>query len=248
MKYIIHGACGRMGQVMQRVIREKLPDADVIPVDPMAKDEDVYRALADYTGPADCIIDFSHHSAAPALTAYAVARQLPLVIATTGQTPEELDCIREAAKTVPVLFASNFSLGIVVLTALARQAAKAFPEADIEIVEAHHNRKLDVPSGTALTLARAVQSVRPGSRLIIGRHENGKRDPADIGVHSLRMGNVVGVHEIHICTDTQTLTLRHEAHDRALFAEGALTAARWVVEQAPGLYDMEAILQGILAE
>ena len=183
MKYIIHGACGRMGQVMQRVIREKLPDADVIPVDPMAKDEDVYRALADYTGPADCIIDFSHHSAAPALTAYAVARKLPLVIATTGQTPEELDCIRAAARAVPVLFASNFSLGIVVLTALARQAAKAFPEADIEIVEAHHNRKLDVPSGTALTLARAVQSVRPGSRLIIGRHENGKRDPADIGVH-----------------------------------------------------------------
>ena len=246
MKYIIHGACGRMGQVMQRVIREKLPDADVIPVDPMAKDEDVYRALADYTGPADCIIDFSHHSAAPALTAYAVARKLPLVIATTGQTPEELDCIRAAARAVPVLFASNFSLGIVVLTALARQAAKAFPEADIEIVEAHHNRKLDVPSGTALTLARAVQSVRPGSRLIIGRHENGKRDPADIGVHSLRMGNVVGVHEIHICTDTQTLTLRHEAHDRALFAEGALTAARWLVTKEPGLYGMEQVLEDLV--
>ena len=246
MKYIIHGACGRMGQVVQRVFREKLPDADLIPVDPMARDEDTYKALADYTGPADCVIDFSHHSLTPALTAYAAARKLPLVIATTGQTEEELNCIREAAKTVPVLFASNFSLGIVVLTALAKQAAKAFPDADIEIVETHHNRKLDVPSGTALTLAQAVQSVRPGSRLVIGRHENGKRDPADIGVHSLRMGNVVGVHEIHICTDTQTLTLRHEAHDRALFAEGALTAVQWVVTMEPGLYDMQSILNGIL--
>ncbi len=246
MKYIIHGACGRMGQVVQRVFREKLPDADLIPVDPMARDGEAYTALTDYSGPADCVIDFSHHSLTSSLTAYAAARKLPLVIATTGQTEEELEAIREAAKTVPVLFASNFSLGIVVLTALARQAAKAFPEADIEIVEAHHNRKLDVPSGTALTLAQAVQSVRPGSRLVIGRHENGRRDPADIGVHSLRMGNVVGVHEIHICTDTQTLTLRHEAHDRALFAEGALTAAQWVTSMGPGLYDMQSILNGIL--
>ena len=246
MKVILNGACGRMGRVVQRVFREKLPDADLIPVDPMAMDGEAYTALADYDGPADCIVDFSHHSLTPALTASAAARKLPLVIATTGQTAEELAAIREAAETVPVLLASNFSLGIVVLTALARQAAKAFPEADIEIVEAHHNRKLDVPSGTALTLAKAVQSVRPGSRLVIGRHENGKRDPADIGVHSLRMGNVVGVHEIHICTDTQTLTLRHEAHDRALFAEGALTAARWLVTKEPGLYGMEQVLEDLV--
>lgn len=235
-----------MGRVFWRVFKDKFPDDDLIPVDPMAKNEEAYLALADYDGPADCVVDFSHHSLTPALTAFAATRKLPLVIATTGQTPEELAAIREAAQTVPVLLASNFSLGIVVLTALARQAAKAFPEADIEIVEAHHNRKLDVPSGTALTLAKAVQSVRPGSRLVIGRHENGKRDPADIGVHSLRMGNVVGVHEIHICTDTQTLTLRHEAQDRALFAEGALTAAEWILTKAPGLYDMEQVLEDLV--
>ena len=246
MKIILNGACGRMGRVFWRVFKDKFPDDDLIPVDPMAKNEEAYTALADYDGPADCVVDFSHHSLTPALTAFAAARRLPLVIATTGQTPEELEAILEAAKTVPVLLASNFSLGIVVLTSLARQAAKAFPEADIEIVEAHHNRKLDVPSGTALTLAKAVQSVRPGSRLVIGRHENGKRDPADIGVHSLRMGNVVGVHEIHICTDTQTLTLRHEAQDRALFAEGALTAAEWILSKQPGLYDMEQVLEDLV--
>ena len=128
----------------------------------------------------------------------------------------------------------------------AAVAARVFPEADIEIVEIHHNRKQDVPSGTALTLAKAVQGERPGSRLVIGRHENGKREPADIDIHSLRMGNVVGVHEIHICTDTQTLTLRHEAHDRALFAEGALTAAKWITGMEPGLYDMQRVLDEIL--
>ena len=246
MKYIIHGACGRMGQVVQRVFREKLPDADLIPVDPVGQEGEAYRTLGVYQGPADCIVDFSHHSATMALTAYAVMRKLPLVIATTGQTEEELAAIRQAAKTVPVLLASNFSLGIVVLTSLAKQAARTFPEADIEIVEIHHNRKLDVPSGTALTLAKAVQAVRPGSRLVIGRHEDGKREPADIGVHALRMGSVVGVHEIHICTDTQTLTLRHEAHDRALFAEGALTAAQWVTTMEPGLYGMQDILDGMV--
>ena len=246
MKIILNGACGRMGQVFARVFREKHPDGTLIPVDAMGEPGEVYTALADYDGPADCIVDFSHHSLTAQLTAYAAARRLPLVIATTGQTPEELAAIQTAAETVPVLPASNFSLGIVVLTSLARQAARAFPEADIEIVEIHHNRKLDVPSGTALTLAKAVQGERPGSRLVIGRHENGKRSPADIDVHSLRMGNVVGVHEIHVCTDTQTLTLRHEAHDRALFAEGALTAAAWITGMKPGRYDMEAVLEAIL--
>ena len=246
MKIILNGANGRMGRVFRRVYREKCPDDTLIPVDALGEAGEVYLSLVDYDGPADCVVDFSHHSLTPALTAYAAARKLPLVIATTGQTPEELAAIREAAETVPVLLASNFSLGVVVLCSLARQAAKAFPEADIEIVEAHHNRKLDVPSGTALTLAKAVQSVRPGSRLVIGRHENGKRDPADIGVHALRMGNVVGVHEIHVCTDTQTLTLRHEAHDRALFAEGALTAAQWILAKAPGLYDMEQVLEDLV--
>ncbi len=245
MKIILNGANGRMGQVFRRVFKQKCPDDTLIPVDALGKAGEVYTALTDYDGPADCVVDFSHHSQTQALTAYAAARGLPLVIATTGQTHEELAAIQAAAKTVPVLLASNFSLGVVVLCALARQAAKAFPDADIEIVETHHNRKLDVPSGTALTLAKAVQSVRPGSRLVIGRHENGKRQPADIGVHALRMGNVVGVHEIHICTDTQTLTLRHEAHDRALFAEGALTAAQWLMSKEPGLYDMEQVLEDL---
>ena len=113
MKVILNGACGRMGRVFQRVFREKCPDDSLIPVDVMGEEGETYRNLTDYDGPADCVVDFSHHSLTPALTAYAAARKLPLVIATTGQTPEELAAIREAAQTVPVLLASNFSLGAI---------------------------------------------------------------------------------------------------------------------------------------
>ena len=248
MKLMIHGACGRMGRVLQRVAKEKLPDADLILVDALGPEGEVYRLPGDYPGKADCLIDFSHHSATRTITDYAAATHTPLVIATTGQTPEELAAIESAALQVPVFFASNFSMGIVMLSHLAKQAARAFPDADIEIVEIHHNRKLDVPSGTALTLAQGLQQVRPESKLLVGRHENGKRQPSEIGIHSLRMGNVVGVHEIHICTDTQTLTLRHEAHDRALFAEGAVAAAQWLmgVDARQGLFKMEDLLRQIL--
>ena len=150
--------------------------------------------------------------------------------------------IEAAAKKIPLFFASNMSIGIAVLIRMAKQAAKAFPDADIEIVETHHNRKLDVPSGTALTIGKALQTVRPDAVLNIGRHENGKREKREIDILSLRMGNIAGIHEIHICTQTQTLTLKHEAHDRKLFAEGAVDAARFLQGKCAGLYDMEDLL------
>ena len=145
------------------------------------------------------------------------------MIATTGQTDEERAVISETAKRIPLFYSGNMSLGIAVLTQLARTAAKMFPDADVEIVESHHNQKLDVPSGTALMLAHAVQDVRPDSNLLVGRHENGKRTRQEIGIHSLRMGNTVGIHEVIVNTGTQILTLKHEAQDRSLFAEGALS-------------------------
>jgi len=128
------------------------------------------------------------------------------------------------------------------LADMAAQAAQLFPDADIEIIERHHNRKVDVPSGTALLLARAMQAVREDSTLLIGRHENGKRTKKEIGIHSLRMGNEVGTHEIIISTGTQTITLKHEAEDRALFAEGAITAARFIAAQSAGVYAMQDML------
>ena len=191
---------------------------------------------------ADCVIDFSHHTAAKALTDWCVRKGLPLVLATTGQTPEEMALIRDAAQRIPVFYSANMSPAIAMLADMAAQAARLFPDADVEIVEAHHNRKVDAPSGTALILANAVQQARGGGDFVMGRSGQGKRAPGEIGIHSLRMGNEAGMHEVIICTPTQTITLKHEAHDRALFAEGALKAARFLAGRDAGLYGMKEML------
>ena len=118
------------------------------------------------------------------------------------------------------------------------------PEAEIEIIEKHHNRKLDAPSGTALMIANALCEVRPEATINCGRSGQGKRTPEEIGIHAIRMGNIVGEHEVIVGTQNQTITLKHEAHSRALFAEGALAAAAFLVNQKPGLYDMKSLVTG----
>ena len=239
MKILINGAAGHMGRVLCGCIESGASGAELAGAVDFNPAEGMYAALDDFTGTADCIIDFSHHAATRALTDYAVRRGLPVVIATTGQTPEETELIAAAAQKIPVFHTGNLSLGIAVLTKLVKTAAALFPDADIEIVEAHHNHKIDVPSGTALMLAEAVKKARPQATFNIGRHENGKRTKEEVGIHSLRMGNTVGIHEVIINTGTQVLTLRHEAQDRALFAEGALSAAAFLIGKAPGLYGMD---------
>ena len=126
---------------------------------------------------------------------------------------------------------------------MAKRTASLFPDADVEIVETHHNRKIDAPSGTALMLAREIASVRENANITTGRSGMGARRKGDIGVQSVRMGNIAGIHEVHVCTAYQTITLRHEAHSRALFAEGALTAAAWLLDRPAGLYDMKDLMR-----
>ncbi|MBQ3791953.1 MAG: 4-hydroxy-tetrahydrodipicolinate reductase, partial [Clostridia bacterium] len=174
---------------------------------------------------------------------YAVGKKVPLVIATTGQTDEEMKKIREAAREIPVFYSANYSLGIALLTDAAKRIAAAMPDAEIEIVEKHHDRKLDAPSGTALSIARELQKVRPEAEIISGRSGYGKRTKEEIGIQSIRIGNCVGEHEVLIGTQTQTITLKHEAHDRALFAEGALAAASFLLGREPGFYGMEDLLK-----
>ena len=135
------------------------------------------------------------------------------------------------------------SLGIALLVELAKTAARSFPDADIEIVEKHHNRKLDAPSGTALLLANAVKEVREDARFVCGRAGQAKRTPEEIGIHAIRMGNIIGEHEVIVGTDTQTITLKHEAHSRSLFAEGALAAADFLIGKGAGLYDMKSMIE-----
>lgn len=191
----------------------------------------------------DVIVDFSHHSITKPLLDFALANQLPLVLATTGQTPEERALIDEAAEKIPLFFAANYSLGVALLIELAKFTARSMPDAEIEIIEKHHDRKLDAPSGTALAIAKAIQEVRPESELNCGRSGMAKRTKTEIGIHAVRMGNIVGEHEVLVGTQSQTITLKHEAHSRALFAEGALTAASFLVGKPAGLYDMQSMLK-----
>ena len=245
MKIILHGSTGAMGKAVAEIVSGGKHEiaAFVSPEYPESIGRQ-YKTLAEFTGPADCIIDFSNHAAAEALTSYAAERGIPVVIATTGQTTEEVELIKKCAETVPVFFAANMSLGVAVLANLAKQAAAFFPDADIEIVEYHHNRKLDAPSGTAIMLADSIKEVRPDANYVLGRSGYGKRQPQDIGISAVRLGNEVGTHEIYIATQSQRLTLSHRAQSRSLFAEGALSAAEWLAGKGPGLYNMKDLIDG----
>lgn len=191
---------------------------------------------------ADCIIDFSNHASTSALLKYAVSEKLPLVIATTGHTEEEIREIKDASEKIPLFYASNYCLGIALMTDAAKRIASAMPDADIEIVEYHHNRKIDAPSGTALTVFNELKKVRLDAVANMDRHNSGKRQQNEIGISSVRMGNVCGIHEILISTQYQTITLKHEAHTRAAFAEGALVAAEYLVDMPVGLYTVKDLL------
>ncbi len=246
MKILICGVGGRMGREVAKLalegVRGAAPAAgfDVIPVD--TREFPSYTNWALVKEEIDCIIDFSHHSGTEALLNFAIERRLPIVLSTTGHTPEELAMIDKAAAEIPIFHSANMSLGIALLVELAKTAAKTFPDADIEIIEKHHNRKLDAPSGTALLLANALKEVREDAEFVYGRGGQAKRRPEEIGIHAVRMGNIIGEHEVIIGTDTQTITLKHEAHSRALFAEGAIVAAEFLIGQPAGMYDMKSML------
>ena len=249
MKILISGLCGHMGAEVAKLVLAGLRGAE--PAGMTGVDINACGAegcpcvhtfaeadAAPFTN-ADVIVDFSHHTATVSLLNYAVEHKIPVVLATTGHTEEERAAISAAAAFIPVFFAANFSLGIALLIDTAKQVAKALPEAEIEIVEKHHDRKLDAPSGTALAIANALCEVRPAATVVTGRAGYGKRTPGEIGIHAIRMGNIVGEHEVIIGTPNQTITLKHQAHDRALFAEGALAAAEFLSKQTrPGMYGM----------
>jgi len=246
MKILVSGLYGHMGREVAALCLKNYEGAELAAGVDFFLGEGfsvpVASSFEDAEKDVDCIVDFSHHSCTGALLDFAVKNNIPTVLATTGQTPEELAMIDEASKKIPLFFAANYSLGIALLIRFAKQAAAAMPDADIEIVEKHHNRKLDAPSGTALAIGNAICSVRPGATLNNGRSGQAKRTKNEIGISAVRMGNIVGEHEVFICTPSQTITLKHEAYNRTLFAEGALTAAAFLVKKPAGLYAMEDML------
>ena len=238
MRAILCGANGAMGKLIDGILGEEI--VGKVSIDGENNVPKTFAELGKVD--ADVVIDFSHHTAVSDVLRYAKEIGAAAVIGTTGHTPEEKAMITTAAEEIPVFFSGNMSLGIAVLCRLAKQAAAAFPEADIEIVEAHHTRKVDAPSGTALMLFNAIKEVRPEAVPNCGRSGEGKRTREEIGIHALRMGNVVGIHEIHIHTGNQSLTLKHESGSRAMLADGACDAARFMVGKGKGLYHMEDML------
>ena len=239
MRAVLCGANGAMGKLISDILGTQI--VGKVSID---GENGVARTFGKLgTADADVVIDFSHHTAAVEVVAYAKKIGAAAVIGTTGHTPEEKQLIFDAAKEIPLFYSGNMSLGIAVLCRLAKQAAAFFPDADIEIVEIHHNRKVDAPSGTAHMLFNAIKEVRPQAVEHCGRAGEGKRTRDEIGISSLRLGSVVGVHEVHIHTGTQSLTLRHEAVTRGMLADGAVEAARFMLGKKPGLYTMNELLE-----
>ena len=247
MKVLVYGILGYMGKEVRKLCEASYRGAEFssgVDVFADGKDELVYSSLEDVPNieEVDCIVDFSHHEATKGLLEYAVSKNVPVVLSTTGHTEAEKKLIYDAAEKIPVFYSANMSLGIALLVELAKKTAEAMPDAEIEIIEKHHNRKIDAPSGTALMIANALCEVHPDAYANNGRSGQGKRDKNEIGIHAIRMGNIVGEHEVIVGTENQTITLRHEAHSRALFAEGALAAAAFIKDKPAGLYDMKSLV------
>ena len=246
MNILICGIGGRMGREVAKLAlagyRGAVPIVGFDVVEAEVEGIPVYTDWNKIKEPIDVIIDFSHHAGTKALLKFATERGIPTVVATTGHTEEEAALIRQCAQIIPIFHAANMSLGVALLIELAKITAKTFPDADIEIIEKHHNRKLDAPSGTALAIANAIKTVREKAFFVFGRQGNAKRTESEIGIHAVRMGNIIGEHEVIVGTDTQTITLKHEAHSRSLFAEGAIAAAEFIAKQPAGFYDMNRMI------
>lgn len=239
-RILVTGARGRMGQAVIDACRA---DPDVV----VAGSIDLGDSLADTLPACDIVIDFSVHGFTRELVEACVAADRPFVMGTTGHDDDELAAIRSAADSLPVVFAPNFSVGVNTLFWLTRRACETLgPGFDLEVVEMHHRHKTDAPSGTARRLAEILADVRHLSYeddVRHGRHGDvGARTKAEIGVHALRGGDVVGDHTVVFAIDGERVELTHKASSRQTFARGAVRAARWLLGRPPGLYDMQDVL------
>lgn len=249
---IIHGAGGAMGRaVADLALRSPeefavVAGVDKFPPAPNSFPFPIYSSLEECTEPADVIIDFSMPDALPGLIAAALKRRCGLVIATTGHSEKDMEAIRKAGESIPVFKTANMSLGVNLQMELTRKAASFFGEGfDIEIIEKHHNRKVDAPSGTALALAQALSDeFKDGKDFVYERHSvRQKRSQREIGIHAVRGGTIVGEHEVLFIGEDEIFSVEHRALSRRVFAVGALRAAAYIrAKKEPGLYSMKEIV------
>ncbi len=249
IKVIIHGCNGRMGQVITEICGQDSEieiAAGIDTYDGITNPYPVFADIADCDAAADVIIDFSNAKAVDGLLEYSRVRKVPVVLCTTGLSEEQLARVQETARETAVLKSANMSLGINTLLDVLRKAAKVLAPAgfDIEIVEKHHNQKLDAPSGTALALADAVNEVQDG--MYEYRYdrsgERKKREKNEIGISSVRGGNIVGEHEVIFAGMDEVITFQHTAYSRTIFAKGAVEAAKFLAGRAAGMYDMADVI------
>jgi 4-hydroxy-tetrahydrodipicolinate reductase len=234
LRIALVGAAGRMGRAIGAAAAAE--NAEIIAKLEVGESVVIHNA--------DVLIDFSSALAAEAICAAAMKARIPMVIGTTGHSAEQRRAIESAARKIPVVFASNFSIGVNALFSLAEQAAKILGESfDLEIIESHHRMKKDAPSGTATTLAEILSKMRATKKIRHGREGMlGDRDKSEIGIHSIRGGDIVGDHTVIFAGDGERLELTHRASSRETFARGALRAARWIIGKPAALYSMRDVL------
>lgn len=244
MKVIVNGALGKMGKEVLACIEKDEALTLLCAIDPgfAIVHEKQMTAFPAYDIGADVIIDFSHHTAIGAVADYAEKFGTAVILCTTGQTEEELARVSDLATKVPVFFSANMSMGVALLTELAKKTAAVFPDADIEIIEKHHSAKLDAPSGTALMLANAIKTVRQSLTLMLGRSGRHQREKNEIGIHAVRAGSIVGEHDVIVATKNEIITVSHSAMSRSVFADGAIAAAKWICGKNAGMYSMQDMI------
>ncbi len=249
-KILLSGCNGRMGRAISEMCKKSEDTVITAGVDLFTErlyGYPVYDSFSAVTEDCDVVIDFSNPKTLPSLLEYCTSNKKPLVLCTTGLSDEELACVDEASRVIPVFRSGNMSLGINVLMMLAKRATQVLGDGfDIEIIEQHHNQKLDAPSGTAIMLAEAVESAASYEpRRVYERHSvRAKREKNEIGIHSIRGGTIVGEHEVIFAGENETITLRHSAQSREVFAAGAIRAAIYLASvSGAGKYDMDDLIR-----
>lgn len=251
-KIIMHGCCGKMGKVVCQIVKEDSSCEIAAGIDPFGESPDfpVFKTPEECDVDADVIIDFSTASAVPALLDYSVKKQIPVILCTTGLSDELTNKLHEASNKVAVLKSANMSVGVNLLFSLVQKAALALADSgfDIEIVEKHHNQKIDAPSGTALAIADAVNEVIDNKYdYVYDRSQTReKRTKREIGIHAVRGGNIVGEHEVIFAGKDEIIEINHRAMSKEIFAVGAVKAAKYLAGKPAGFYTMKDVLKDVL--
>lgn len=251
IKIIMHGCNGKMGQVISDLVKADTEAEIVAGIDRKDNGNNDYPV---FTSPmacdveADVIIDFSIATAVDAVIDYAKERQLPLVLCTTGLSDEQLSKVKEASAIIPILRSSNMSLGVNAMVSLVRAATEILAKSnyDIEIIEKHHNQKIDAPSGTALMFAEAINEAANNKyHYAYDRHAtNEKRTDKEIGIHTVRGGTIVGEHSVLFAGLDEVIEFKHTAQSKAIFGNGAIKAAKYLIAKEKGIYDMNNVIFG----